>query len=104
MPSDAEVIVADNASTDGSMDMLSAKFPSVRQIRPDRNYGFTGGYNRAFQAIRSSDADGLTYFLLINSDIEVSPGWLEPRRMDGQPPRLCRFRPETPLLFPQGPV
>jgi GT2 family glycosyltransferase len=79
MPSDAEVIVADNASTDGSMDMLSAKFPSVRQIRLDRNYGFTGGYNRAFQAIRAlPDAAGLTYFLLINSDIEVSPGWLEP--------------------------
>ncbi len=75
----AEVIVADSASTDGSMDMLSDKFPSVRQIRLDSNYGFTGGYNRAFEAVRSfPDAEDLEYFVLINSDIEVTPGWLSP--------------------------
>lgn len=88
MPADAEVIVADSASTDGSMDMLSEKFPSVRQIRLDRNYGFTGGYNRAFKAVRDlPEAADLDYFLLINSDIEVPPGWLEPlvAWMDGHP-------------------
>lgn len=79
MPPDAEVIVADSASTDGSMDFLSGKFPSVRQIRLDRNYGFTGGYNRAFQTVCAlPEASGLEYFLLMNSDIEVRPGWLEP--------------------------
>ena len=79
MPEGAEVVVADSASTDGSMAMLSARFPSVKQIRLDRNYGFTGGYNRAFKELCSMDeAAGMEYFVLINSDVEVSPGWLEP--------------------------
>ena len=74
-----EVIVADNASTDGSMEMLSERFPSVRQIRLDRNYGFTGGYNRAFKAVCGlPEAVDLEYFVLINSDIEVSGNWLAP--------------------------
>ena len=69
---DAEVIVADSASTDGSLDVLSREFPEIRQIPLDRNYGFTGGYNRALAQV---DAD---YFVLINSDVEVTPGWLKP--------------------------
>ena len=69
---DAEVVVADNASTDGSLEMLSQRFPAIRQIPLDRNYGFTGGYNRALAQV---EAD---YFVLLNSDIEVPEGWLEP--------------------------
>ena len=69
---DAEVIVADSASTDGSLEMLFHEFPAVRQIRLDRNYGFTGGYNRALAQV---EAD---YFVLINSDIEVPEDWLKP--------------------------
>ena len=69
---DAEVIVADNASTDGSLEMLSERFPAIRQIPLDRNYGFTGGYNRALAQV---EAD---YFVLLNSDIEVPEGWLQP--------------------------
>ena len=69
---DAEVIVADSASTDGSMDMLAREFPQVRRIPLDRNYGFTGGYNRALAQVEAE------YFVLINSDIEVTPNWLEP--------------------------
>lgn len=69
---DAEVIVANNASTDGSAALLKKEFPSVRTIAFDRNYGFTGGYNRAFAKVDSE------YFVLINSDIEVTEGWLEP--------------------------
>ena len=69
---DAEVIVADNASTDGSLDVLSREFPGIRQIPLDKNYGFTGGYNRALAQV---EAD---YFVLINSDIEVTPDWLKP--------------------------
>lgn len=68
----SEVIVADNASTDGSMEMMSEKFPDVRTMVFDRNYGFTGGYNRAFGRISCK------YFLLINSDIEVPEQWLAP--------------------------
>ena len=79
MPERAEVVVADSASTDGSMGMLSVRFPSVRQIRLDRNYGFTGGYNRAFKELCAmEEASGMEYFVLINSDVEVTPGWLEP--------------------------
>ena len=69
---DAEVIVADNASTDGSLKVMQELFPQVRTIAFDRNYGFTGGYNKAFEQI-SSD-----YFVLINSDIEVTEDWLGP--------------------------
>ena len=69
---DAEVIVADSASNDGSMEMLAEEFPQIRRIPLDRNYGFTGGYNRALAQV---EAD---YFVLINSDIEVDPNWLRP--------------------------
>ena len=69
---DACVIVADSASTDGSMEMMQERFPDVRRIILDRNYGFTGGYNRALAQV---DAE---YYVLINSDIEVTEGWLEP--------------------------
>lgn len=79
MPEGAKVVVADSASTDGSMNMLSVRFPSVKQIRLDRNYGFTGGYNRAFKELCAmEESAGLEYFVLINSDVEVTPGWLEP--------------------------
>ena len=67
---DAEVIVADSASTDGSLEFLSREFPGIRQIPLDRNYGFTGGYNRALAQVQAD------YFVLINSDVEVTPGWL----------------------------
>lgn len=68
----AEVIVADNASTDGSLKVMMECFPDVRTISFEKNFGFTGGYNRAFDQI---DSD---LFVLINSDIEVTEGWLEP--------------------------
>jgi hypothetical protein len=68
----AEVIVADNASTDGSQDLLKKEFPDTRLISLDKNYGFAEGYNRALAQV---DAD---YYILLNSDIEVSHGWIEP--------------------------
>ena len=78
---DAEVIVADSASTDGSMEMMAEKFPQVRRIVLDRNYGFTGGYDRALAQVEAE------YYVLINSDIEVPDGWLEPlvEWMDSHP-------------------
>jgi GT2 family glycosyltransferase len=68
----AEVVVADNASTDGSLEMMAEKFPQIRTLIFEKNLGFTGGYNRAFREVESE------YFLLINSDIEVSENWLQP--------------------------
>ena len=67
-----EIIVADNASTDSSLSILKDKFPTIRTIILDKNYGFAGGYNKALAQI---DAD---YLVLLNSDVEVTVGWLEP--------------------------
>jgi GT2 family glycosyltransferase len=69
---DVEIIVADNASTDNSMEVLKAEFPTVRTILLDKNYGFAGGYNKAFAQV---EAD---YLVLLNSDVEVTSHWLEP--------------------------
>lgn len=69
---DAFIVVADNGSTDGSLAYLSEEFPDIRVLPFDRNYGFTGGYNRALQQV---DAD---YYLLLNSDVETPEGWLTP--------------------------
>lgn len=71
-PADVGVVVADNGSTDDSLAVLAAEFPSVEVLRMDRNYGFAGGYNRALERI---EAD---YYLLLNSDIETPEGWLAP--------------------------
>ena len=78
---DAEVIVADNDSSDDSMSVMREVFPHVRTIQFERNHGFTGGYNRAFEQI---DCE---YFVLMNSDIEVSRNWLSPlvQWMDSHP-------------------
>lgn len=59
------------------MEMLSAHFPGIRTIVLDRNYGFTGGYNRAMRKILSDSGTRPEYLLLLNSDILVRPGWLD---------------------------
>ena len=69
---EAEVVVADNASTDGSVDYLRQCHPEVKLIVLDKNYGFAEGYN---QALRQIDAD---YYVLLNSDIRVESEWLKP--------------------------
>lgn len=68
----ATVIIADNASADQSLKIAEEKFPSVQLIRLNENYGFCGGYNRALQQV---EAD---YYVLLNSDVEVTPGWIDP--------------------------
>ena len=75
---DAEVFVADNASTDGSVSYLRESHPEVKLIILDKNYGFAEGYNRALRDIDTQ------YMVLLNSDVEVTEGWLTPlvRLMD----------------------
>lgn len=94
---EAEVVVADNASTDGSMAWLTCEMPEIRQIVLDRNYGFAEGYN---QALRQVEAE---YYLLLNSDVEVTAGWLKPmlQYMEAHPevaacqPKLrCQWNPQ----------
>ena len=67
-----EVIVADNASTDNSLEVLKTEFPHTPTIILEDNYGFAGGYNRALAQVEAE------YYLLLNSDVEVTKGWLTP--------------------------
>ena len=69
---EATIYVADNASTDDSLALLREHFPEVRLIELEKNWGFAEGYNKALHQI---DA---TYYLLLNSDIEVTHHWLTP--------------------------
>jgi GT2 family glycosyltransferase len=68
----ADVVVIDNHSTDGSIAYLTESHPLVRIISLERNYGFAGGYNKGLQFVENE------YFVLLNSDVEVTPGWIEP--------------------------
>lgn len=78
---DAEIWVADNSSSDGSMHLLETQFPQVKTIVLEQNFGFAEGYNRALHQI---EAD---YYVLLNSDVEVSHHWLTPliEFMDSHP-------------------
>lgn len=94
---EADIVVADNASSDSSLQVLCSEFPTVRIIRLDRNYGFAEGYNRALKEVEAP------YYILLNSDVEVTPGWLTPMLsyMDEHPevaacqPKLrCQWAPD----------
>ena len=69
---EAEIIVADNASNDDSISFLETNFPSIRIIRNPANEGFARGYNLALKQVKSD------YYILLNSDIEVTPDWIQP--------------------------
>lgn len=71
-PDLAEVYVADNGSTDNSIDMLKSEFPSVGLISFKENYGFAGGYNKVMEYVKAE------YVVLLNSDVEVTERWIEP--------------------------
>ena len=68
-----EIIVADNASTDDSIEFLEEYYPQLRLIELPENYGYAGGYNEALTQVK-----GVDYYVLLNSDIEVTSGWIEP--------------------------
>ena len=67
-----KVVVADNASTDDSVEFVKSNYPNVQLLINNKNEGFAGGYNWALKQV---DAD---YYVLLNSDVEVTPGWIEP--------------------------
>jgi GT2 family glycosyltransferase len=66
------IIVADNASTDDSVSFLQTNFPQVELLLSNTNHGFAKGYNFFLQQVKSD------YYVLLNSDVEVTPGWMEP--------------------------
>ncbi|MDO4210708.1 MAG: glycosyltransferase family 2 protein [Bacteroidales bacterium] len=84
---EGEVIVADNGSTDDSLEMLRTEFPEVRILALDQNYGFAEGYNQAFKKLEEESGPNYEYLLLLNSDVECTDGWLRPLReyMDAHP-------------------
>jgi GT2 family glycosyltransferase len=84
-----EIIVADNGSTDESLSMLKKKFPEVKIIDLKQNFGFARGYN---EALKQVEAD---YFVILNSDVEVTAGWLEaPIRLMETDPSIAAVQPK----------
>ena len=67
-----EIIIADNASTDNSIDFLKSNYSNIKVIQLTNNEGFAGGYNNALQKIEAE------YYVLLNSDVEVTPNWVKP--------------------------
>ena len=86
---EAEIIIADNASTDDSLKMLAEEFPDIRTIILDKNYGFAEGYNQALQQVESE------YYVLLNSDVDVPEGWLTPLlSFMNSHPEACACQPK----------
>lgn len=89
---DAEIVVADNGSTDGSLELLGGRFPDIRTIVFDRNYGFAEGYNKAIREV------GGDLCMLLNNDVRVEADWLNPMLdyMEAHPnvaclqPKICQ--------------
>ena len=80
-PTWTEIVVADNASSDDSVAFMHERFPEIRLIENGSNGGFATGYNLALRQIEAQ------YYVLLNSDIEVAPHWIEPiiALMDADP-------------------
>ncbi len=68
----AEIVIADNGSTDDSVSFIEKNYPGVTLVRFPLNHGFAKGYNEVLKTIRAE------YYLLLNSDVEVQPGWIQP--------------------------
>jgi hypothetical protein len=84
-----EIIVADNGSTDDSLSVLQKEFPDVRILNLKQNFGFARGYNEALARV---DTD---YFVILNSDVEVTKGWLDaPIRLMKAEPGIAAVQPK----------
>jgi len=90
-----QVLLVDNGSTDDSVAFVKKRFPQVKLLILDDNYGFTGGNNRAMDSVDTP------YFVLLNTDVEVTPNWLEPlvARMDADE-TIASIQPKL-LMFDQ---
>ncbi len=87
--SGARIVVADNGSTDGSVNVVKQEFPEVELIPLPENFGFCGGYNRALQQV---EAD---IYVLLNSDVEVTAGWIDPIQAQfDQNPGIAAMQPK----------
>ncbi len=85
----AHVVVIDNASGDGSVEVLHREFPQVETFRLDQNYGFCGGYNRGMVGIKQPIS------ILLNSDVEVTPGWLDELLIGFRDEKVAAVQPKV---------
>ena len=96
-----KVIVGDNASTDDSVEWMAGNYPKVEVIQNKGNYGYAKGYNQVLQQVQAD------YFVLLNSDVEVTPGWIEPiiELMESEPliaacqPKLLSYNNKTEFEY-----
>lgn len=72
MYNNKQIVVADNCSSDNSVEWLQANYPSIQIIVFKENFGFAKGYNEALKQVHAD------YYVLLNSDVEVTPDWIEP--------------------------
>ena len=86
---DARIIVADNASSDDSISLIKNDFPTIEIIQNDQNGGFAKGYNDAFKKVDSP------YYILLNSDVEVSENWLIPLLKTMENPQVAGCQPKV---------
>ena len=92
----ADIIVADNGSTDDSVGFMREHYPDVQLVLMDKNYGFAEGYNKAIASIANYD-----YYVLLNSDVECTPSWVEPVvAMMQQQPDIAVAQPKL-LMYDQ---
>jgi GT2 family glycosyltransferase len=99
-----ELIIADNASTDDSLVFLRTTYPGIRIISLKRNHGYAGGYNEALKEVKSE------YYVLLNSDVEVTAGWLEPvvelmesnRQIGACQPKILSYRQKDQFEYAGG--
>jgi len=91
----ARIIVADNASTDASIPYLKENFPGVEIIQNESNGGFAKGYNDALKKVESK------YYLLLNSDIDVTPNWIQPLLKCMEDPTISGCQPKIQSFHKQ---
>lgn len=89
----AAIWVADNGSKDDSMEFVETNFPTIYRLYNKANYGFAEGYNRALAHIPA------TYYILLNSDVEVASGWLEPLLERLAMPKVAAVQPKIRAFF-----
>ena len=96
-PSTTEIVVADNASEDDSVTLMRERFHEIRLIENGSNGGFATGYNLALRQVEAQ------YYVLLNSDIEVTPYWIEPviELMDSHP-EIAACQPKILSYYNKG--
>ena len=100
----ADIIVADNASTDNSLEWLKETYPAIKIIELHSNYGFAEGYNISIGRVETP------YVILLNSDVEVTPNWIQPmltfmeehQNVIAVQPKILQYQDKTKFEYAGG--